>query len=80
MFSFKSLAVFSTLAFGALSVMASPVLNNVHNNDVETEVYPVVVARCDTCKSVPAIFADVTADVKVHVDALGKYSLAFAFH
>lgn len=64
MFFFKSLAVFSTLAFGALSALAAPAASAVENG---------LVARCD-CKPVPAIFADLTADIAVSVTALGEYT------
>ena len=62
MLFFKSLAVFSTLAFGALSALAAPAASAVENG---------LVARCD-CDSIPTIFADVKADLKVHIDALGR--------
>lgn len=60
MFSFKSLAVFGTLAFGALSAMAVPVLDN---NNVGVAA---IVAKCD-CKSLPAIIADIHVGLDVHV-------------
>ncbi|PSS34192.1 hypothetical protein PHLCEN_2v1759 [Hermanssonia centrifuga] len=66
MFSFKSLAVFSTLAFGALSALAVPVLD--HNN---VDANAVVVARCD-CDSVPNIIADVTVAIAPYIYTLRK--------
>lgn len=57
----KSLAVLSTLAFGALSALAAPV----------TPVEHALVARCD-CTSIPDIFVGIQADISVHIDALSK--------
>ena len=62
----KSLAVLSTLAFGALSVLAAP-----------APVSPVenaLVARCG-CDSVPTIFADLTVDIQVDLDALSELAM-----
>ena len=66
MLSFKSLACFATLAFGALSAMAVPVLN--HDNVVANAI----VARCDTCSSVPVIMDDLSVAVAVSVQTLRK--------
>ena len=67
MLSFKSIAVFATLAFGAISSLAAPapIL------DDNTIVTNAIVKRCG-CKSVPTIIADVHAAVAVHVDAIGE--------
>ena len=57
----KSLAVLSTLAFGALTALAAPV----------SPVENALVARCG-CKNVNDVIVDLTADIKVNVDILGK--------
>ena len=63
MLSFKPLAVFATLAFGALSALAVPVLD--HNNvDVNA-----LVVKCD-CKSLPVILADVHVAISASVTEL----------
>ena len=64
MLSFKSIAVFATLAFGALSAYAAPL-------EVDADV-SALIARCN-CKSVPSIIADVSVAVSAHVDALRTY-------
>ena len=54
MLSFKSIAVFATLAFGAISSMAAPVVDNA------------IVARCDACDATRGI-AGIMIDVKTAV-------------
>ena len=67
MFSFKSLAVFSTLAFGAISAVVAAPLEGSNG----------VLARCG-CSSAPAIVTDLTATLAVHVDTLSAFpSLLF---
>ena len=64
MLSFKSFAVFATLALGAVtSAFGAPLLDNDNANT------GVVVARCG-CKSVPTIIADVKAGISVNIGAL----------
>lgn len=58
MFSFKSLAVFSALAFGAMSVAAAPLENG--NN---------ILARCG-CSSAAGILTDLTDNLSVPVAEL----------
>ena len=65
MLFFKSLAVLSTLAFGAISSLAAPA------GTTETGL----VARCDCDKPIPAILADVQADISVGLQALSKLPL-----
>jgi hypothetical protein len=68
MFFSKSLAVLTTLAFGALSALAAPApISPVEN---------ALAARCD-CQSVPAIFADLTVDIQVNLNALSKFDVVF---
>ncbi|KAI0087912.1 hypothetical protein BDY19DRAFT_1049190 [Irpex rosettiformis] len=62
MFSFKSIAVFATLAFGAVSSLAAPTIDT-----------NAVVARCDACdasKGIAGIFADVKVAVTPYVNEL----------
>lgn len=64
MLSFKSIAVFATLAFGAISSLAAPTVDNT-----------ALVARCDACdaqKGVAGIFADITLAVTPYVQELRK--------
>ena len=63
MLFFKSLAVFSTLAFGALSAFAAPAASAVENG---------LVARCD-CKPVPAIMDDLNVGIAVGITTLSKF-------
>lgn len=60
MLSFKSIAVFATLAFGAISSMAAPTTENTISS---------LVARCG-CESVPTIITDVKAAVAVSVNEM----------
>jgi hypothetical protein len=62
MFSFKSLAVFSTLAFGAISSVAAAPLESGNN----------VLARCG-CSSAAGVVTDLTASLTVHVSELSTY-------
>ena len=62
MFSFKSLALFSAFAFGAISSVAAAPLEGSNN----------LLARCG-CSSAPAIVTDLTATLSVHVDELSAY-------
>lgn len=61
----KSIAVFATLAFGAISSLAAPVVDNT-----------AIVARCDACdaqKGVAGILIDVKAAVGVYVEEMSEY-------
>ncbi|KAI0753893.1 hypothetical protein BC629DRAFT_1554509 [Irpex lacteus] len=62
---FKSLAVFATLAFGAISSLAAPVLDN------DVIIANVLSDRCDACdaqKGVAGIIADVKLAVTPYVN------------
>lgn len=63
MLSFKSIAVFATLAFGAISSMAAPLTDDTVSS---------LVARCG-CESVPTIITGVTATVTPYINELRKY-------
>ena len=61
----KSIAVFATLAFGAISSLAAPVVDNT-----------AIVARCDACdaqKGVAGVLVDVKAAVSVYVEEFSEY-------
>ncbi|KAI0338987.1 hypothetical protein BDW22DRAFT_1362327 [Trametopsis cervina] len=62
MLSFKSIAVFATLAFGAVSSLAAPLID--HNNVVTNAV----VARTAEVRGVAAILVDVQAKVTPYVN------------
>ncbi len=67
---FKSLAVFATLAFGAISSLAAPVLDN------DVVIANVLSDRCDACdasKGVAGIFADIKVGVTPYVNELREY-------
>lgn len=67
---FKSLAVFATLAFGAISSLAAPVLDN------DVIVANVLSDRCDACdaqRSVAGIIADIKVAVTPYVNELRQY-------
>ena len=64
MLFFKSLAVLSTLAFGALSALAAPAASTAETG---------LVARCD-CDSLPVILSTLKDDISVSVAALGALS------
>jgi hypothetical protein len=69
MLSFKSIAVFATLAFGAISSMAAPTLDN---NHVETNAL-VTRCGCDPSSGVAGIVVGVKAAVTPYVNQLRKY-------
>ena len=67
MLFFKSLAVLSTLAFGALSSLAAPA------GTTETGL----VARCD-CDSLPTIIGVLKDDISVGIAAIGAVGVSVA--
>lgn len=66
MLSFKSLAVFATLAFGAVSSLAAPLLDN------DNVAVNALVARCN-CKPLSVIMDDLSVGIAVSVNELSKY-------